>query len=161
MADTTPDTIDNTGTSLVPRLTSDVIIANLQGMIDALPEAGEGDELAIVSQIISAGRVEDLDRPWSSEGIAKFYGRQIQINAVKRRPSDFQDGFGAYLVLEVMDLDTGEVEAVTTGSSSIVAQLAQAYRLVGLPITCIPRVATRPTSNGYYPQHLERIRSAL
>ncbi|MCL6626645.1 MAG: hypothetical protein K6T68_08695, partial [Alicyclobacillus shizuokensis] len=52
-------------------------------------------------------------------------------------------------------LSSGERLTVTTGSVSIVAQLARAVAIGALPLRCIPRVANKPTKQGYYPQHLE------
>lgn len=158
MAHTTETADPSDITDLVPATGREVVIAHIQSLIDELPQASEGDELAIVEQLLSAGTVEQLDRPWDSDSLEQYLGRRITILSARWRQSDYADGLGIYLILELVDEGTGEAAIAMTGSTSIVAQILQANHLVGLPISCVPVRAKHASARGYFPQHLEKIR---
>ena len=134
---------------------SEKAIAAFDSMLAAIPEVGEDAWLSILSQIAEATTVEALDSPWKAGGLEDLKDTPIRITAIRRAPSDFESGFGAYLIADCVRLDTGEKVVVTTGAVSVVAQLARAHALNALPLTVIPRVAARASANGFHPQHLE------
>ena len=127
-------------------------------MLVEVPEPADDAAASIVGAILNAGNVEDLDKPWDTEGMRDLVGQALTVHEITRRPSDFAQGLGVYLGCRV----TVEAEAadmfVTTGSVSIVAQLVRAYTLGGLPLRVIPREAAKPTPKGYLPMHLEILR---
>jgi hypothetical protein len=124
-------------------------------MIEAIPEStGDGME-NILRQLAGAQSAADLDSPWSTEGILSLVDRRIRIVSARRMPSDYTEGLGWYLVLDTQDLQTGELATVTCGSVSVVAQVAKAYQIGALPLSCIPREAKKPTKDGFRPIHLE------
>ena len=127
-------------------------------MLLAVPEPAEDAAARIVGSILKAQTVEDLDKPWDSEGMRDLLGEVVQIQSISRRPSEFGNGLGAYLGCECVVESTGEGMFVTTGSVSIVAQLVRAHALGKLPLRVIPRQADRPTPQGYFPMHLEMMR---
>lgn len=128
-------------------------------MLSEVPEP-EGDAAAkIVGSILGAQAVEDLDKPWDSEGMRDLVDQVVQVRAISRRPSDYAKGLGVYLGCEVLVESTGDEMFVTTGSVSIVAQLVRAHMLKALPLRVIPKEADKPTKNGYIPMHLEMVRT--
>jgi hypothetical protein len=128
-------------------------------MATVIPE-DEGDGgLRILEQIASASSVEDIDNPWNARGAEAYNDKVITITDVTRKDSDFRDGMGLYLLLDIIDVESGEVTKITSGSTSLVAQVIRLYTLDLLPYTCVVRVATKATKNGYYPQHLETLRA--
>lgn len=159
MTKTDTDLVVNPGPrELVPRFDSSVILRNVAELIDMVPEIEDGDELAIVAQIIQAGDLAELDRPWRTTEFDRFFETQIRVTGMRRRASDFAGGLGIYLILDVVDESTGELHTVTTGSTSCVAQLLAAHAMEGLPLVVTPCQAKKPSKNGYYPQHLRDIR---
>jgi len=121
-----------------------------------VPEAGDEGELSILRQIMSATSVAELDSPWTAEGLAVYADRIIRVDAIRRAPSDFEDGLGWYLLLDIIDMDKdGERHTITTGSLSVCGQLIKAHALGALPLAVIPRRAKRPSRRGYFPMHLE------
>lgn len=134
--------------------------AEMRALIQTLPEADEDAYVGILASILNANTVADLDSPWTARSLEQFVDSALKFTAVKRMPSDFADGLGAYLVCEAVTLPDGEKVVVTTGSVSVVMQLAKAHSLNALPLVTYVRKAKRPSANGYYPFHLEIVRAA-
>jgi hypothetical protein len=156
---TSTDTIDEAGATQLPAPipVSGSVIAAFGAMIDAIPEAGDGME-SILLQLAQATTAAELDAPWDeASGLRDLIDERITITGARRVASDYTDGLGWFLVLDVQRIDTGELLTVTTGAVSVVAQVAKGYQIGALPLRCIPREATRPTKDGYLPIHLEMI----
>lgn len=126
----------------------------------AIPESEDDGGLRILEQIAGANSVDNLDDPWNARDALAFVDRAITITGLVRKDSDFADGLGLYLLVDLVDHQTGEATKFTSGSASLVAQLVKAYAMDALPLDCIVRKAAKPTKNGYWPQHLEMLRGA-
>lgn len=125
-------------------------------MVAGIPETDDEEASErIVLQLLGAQDASDLNAPWDSAPAEELAGKRLRIDTIERRPSDFQDGLGVYLVCKGLILDTGEKLVFTTGAISIVAQLVRAHFLGGLPAICELVIAERPTKKGYRPQHLK------
>lgn len=109
----------------------------------------------ILDQILNAGRWEDLDAPWETDDVAALQGHVIRVDRLERRPSDYRQGLGIFLVIHGVDANTGERRTITSGSVAVVAQLVKAYALGVLPVFVEFVVAERPTTDGYRPHHLK------
>ncbi len=109
----------------------------------------------IVGTILAAEKPEDVDRPWDSEGMRKYFDQVVIVNAISRRPSDYEGGLGVYLGCECVIERTGEETFVSCGSVSAVAELVRLYALGSLPVKVVPIKAKKATKNGYWPYHLE------
>lgn len=130
-------------------------------MLEAVPEPDEDASARIVGSILEADQVEDLDKPWDSDGMRDLCDRQVLVRAITKRPSDFQGGLGVYLGCECTLPDDGTNLFVTCGSVSSVAQLVRAHTLEALPLLVIPRMAKKATKNGYWPYHLEIVKGRM
>lgn len=109
----------------------------------------------ILGAILNAEDWEDLDKPWEASGAIKLEGKTLRIYDLVRRPSDYRDGLGVFLVVHYIDTDTGEAGVFTTSSVSITGQLVKAYAAGWLPLYAQVVVATRATEAGYKPHHLK------
>lgn len=152
-----------TGTELVLKHTGEVATPEainnyLTAIMEKLSEQDEGDISGIIAAIINADDVDGLDSPWQSAGMKKFKNHAIRIDSMKRMDSEYADGLPYYLLCEGTVLATGEHQAFTTSSVSIMAQLLVAWDRGLWPIVVYPRVARKPTKKGYYPMHLEIFR---
>lgn len=124
-------------------------------MATLIPAEKEGGADNILAAILSAQSWEHLADPWESTNAAALAGKRLLIRSLLRRPSDFRDGLGIFLVVDSIDTATGEPNVWTTSSVAIVAQLVRAYVLGQLPAYAEVIVAKRPTEAGYRPQHLK------
>lgn len=117
-------------------------------------ETGDATE-NILGAILNAANWDDLDQPWESSAVDALTGKVLKINSIVRRPSDFADGLGVFLVVRYTDTSSGELGVFTTSSLSVVAQLVRAYAAGWLPMYAEFIVAQRPTERGYRPHHLK------
>lgn len=130
----------------------------LRPIIESIPEAGQDGEANIVLAILGATSLDDLDAPWNSAGLMEYVHKELTVLGIRRAESDFADGFGFFLLVDVVDPDTGGRKTLTTGSTAVVAQLVKVQALNAYPITVIPRIPDRPSKSGNFPMHLEVVR---
>ena len=149
---TTADT--QSGTQVTPAVSEQTLQLFAQ-MAAGIPEADDSDAYeSIVTQLLNAAGVDDLNAPWDTEAADKLAGHQLVIQEMTRRPSDYVGGLGMYLVCKGVDQANGERFTWTTGSVAIVAQLARAYFVGGLPIIAQVIVGDANPRTGRKPQHL-------
>lgn len=149
------DTPDPAGPGQALAVTNPELAARFAEMATLIPsETGDGAE-RILEQILAAPSWDHLDDPWESSNAAGLAGKTLLIRSCTRRPSDFRDGLGIFLVVDSLDARTGEAIIWTTSAVSIVAQLVRAYSLGELPAYAQVIVAERATERGYHPHHLK------
>lgn len=134
------------------------VVETYESMIATVPEAGGDGFDSILAAIALATDARDLDAPWRSEGLTAFANVPLVLTGIRRMPSDYPGGLPWFLIVDGAIEETGETIAITTGAVSVVAQLVKAWALDAFPLRVVPRVATRPSRNGYFPQHLEMAR---
>lgn len=147
-----PGTDIEVGAALSPET-----VRQFASMAMMIPDENTDAVESIVSAILNAPAWDDLSDPWESTGVADLEGKTLIIHGLMRRPSDFKDGLGIFLVVQYTDAKTGEAGVWTTGSVACVAQLARAYAGGWLPLYAQVIVAERPTQSGYRPHHLKFI----
>jgi hypothetical protein len=139
----------------VPRPIRGDVITAYEAMLAEVPDAGNEGIEGILEQIATATSAQELDEPWRAGGLGKYVDVPLVVTGIRKMPSDFGSGLAFFLVVDGAVRATGEKVAVTTGSVSVVAQLVKAWSLNAFPLLVVPRLAKRPTKDGYYPQHLE------
>ena len=123
----------------------------------AIPgDDGNGAE-RIVTQLLDAQTIDDLNAPWEGTSGRNLAGKRLAIRRVTQRPSQFSDGAGIFLVADAVDANTGEPAVFTTSALSVVIQLARVHQLGLFPVIAEVEVAERPTERGFYPYHLRII----
>lgn len=143
------------GTEIAP-IVSPATMALFAQMAVGIPESNDGEAYEnIVLQVLAASDVDGLNAPWDTDDAEKLVGYRLKIESITRRPSDYAEGLGLYLVCKGTNLGTGETFVWSTGSVSVVAQLTRAWHLQQFPVICELQVADTPTKNGYRPQHLK------
>jgi len=151
-----------TSTALVPyesQLLSQAraVGVDLTPMLEKVPEADDDAYVGIIRSIIEAKDVAGLDAPWTAKSLQAYVDSPIRVDAIRKMPSDFDEGLGLYLVLDCTVSNDGEKATLTTGSVNIVVQLVRAFTLDALPLVCIPRLSKKPSKAGYRPMHLEMV----
>lgn len=133
---------------------SPAVLAKVRELVAAIPgDDGSGGE-RIVTQLLAADTIDDLNAPWQGTSGRNLAGKRLSIRGLAQRPSSFEGGAGIFLVVDAADAKTGDVATFTTSSIAVVLQLAQAYRLGMFPLLVEVVVAPRPTARGFYPYHL-------
>lgn len=132
-----------------------------EAMISTVPDAEGAGYENIVRAIATATSLDQLDAPWSPAAALRLLNIPLMIQSVAKSPSDFEQGLGWFFIVRAAIAATGELVTFTSGSGSVVLQLAKACALEQTnPGTVFPFEATlrqskRPSSRGFYPQHLE------
>lgn len=149
------ETSSTPDTDLVP-VVSQEIMSRFAQMAVGIPEARPDDAYDdILSQLLNATNLDDLNAPWDTAKTEDLVGYRLRIDSIQRFESDYTQGLGLYLVCKGQNTMTGEKFVVSTGSISVVAQLAQAWYLNMFPVLAEFVVSERPTKSGYRPQHLK------
>lgn len=139
----------------VATVVSPATMALFAQMAVGIPESDDTEAYDnIVLQLLSATDVDGLNAPWDTDDAEKLTGYRLRIESITRRPSDYAEGLGLYLICKGTNMGTGETFVWTTGSVSVVAQLARAWYLEQFPVIGELVIADTPTKNGYRPQHL-------
>lgn len=147
------DQKDQPGTDVA--ILSEDLVKRFAEMAVMIPtEDGAGSE-RILEQLLSATSWEQLDDPWDSTNGQRLRGKHLRVDSITRRPSTYEGSLGIFLVVDSVDVDSGEKVVWTTSSISVVGQLVRAYVMKWMPLYVTVVVAERPTERGYFPQHLE------
>jgi len=159
-AETTPDAADASGgeVATVADNTPAPISAEVAERVRVLAEGIPGDDgngaERIVTQLLDAQTIDDLNAPWEGTSGRNLAGKRLAIRGVTKRPSQFSDGAGIFLVADAVDAKSGEPAVFTTSALSVVIQLARVHQLGLFPVIADVVVAERPTERGFYPYHL-------
>ena len=129
-------------------------IQQYESLLAAIPDAGGSGYEGILAAIASAQSPADLDAPWRSTDTNDLVGLPLSILAVSKSPSDFGGGLAFFLVVQAVDVRTGEPVTFTTGAVGIVAQLAKAYAMGALPLHATIREAASRREGRNPPQYL-------
>lgn len=117
-------------------------------------DSGDGIE-NILTQILSAQSWDELDSPWETSPVEDILDKPMRITGAKRMPSTFAGGLGVFLVVFLRDIKSGQEYVKTTGSVSVVAQIARAYAMGLQDVIVEWKRAPRASKNGFFPQHLK------
>lgn len=133
----------------------EVIREEFLKMILVVPEM-EGDGGAnIIAQVLAGGSVMDSNDIWQTGDSDKLIGVELEIRAINRFASDFDEGNGWFFLVEAINRKTGELVRFSNGSQTVMAQLVKAHLGGELPIIAvIEQAKVRKGHTGKPPQHL-------
>lgn len=137
-------TSKNTQAQSLPELYAD------ESWLEKIPghTGSDGGMERIVAETLQASSLEELFGESEAEGLADYEGRVITITDVSLRESDYDEGLSHYAVLQAIDVATGQVITLTTGSARVLAQLARSIELGLMPVTVVPKVIQSKTNKG-------------
>lgn len=157
----TPGTdVDNQQSQEVALINDAKLLEQFAEMAVMIPADLGGGTEDILRKILSAKTWDQLDEPWQTSQVDDILGKTLRITKVVRRPSTYAGGLGVFLVVHLTDTKTGKEYVKTTGSVSVVGQIARAYALGVTAMTVQWCRAERPSESGYYPQHLKVLDAA-
>jgi hypothetical protein len=147
--------VDDTQGAEVATITDQALLQQFAEMAVMIPADIGGGTEDILRKVLSATTWDELDEPWETSQVEDILGKRLKITSVVRRPSTLKGGLGVFLVIHLTDIRTGQEYVKTTGSVSVVGQIAAAYARGWMPILVEWCRAERPSQNGFYPQHLK------
>lgn len=122
-------------------------MVEVKNWVMALP-AADGDEDAserIMQRILDAETSADILTPEKGEGLRDHVGEELVIHDARWRPSTQNKVIGAFLVLDVELVKTGEHRVMTTGANNVVAQIVAHHNKGLMPFAC--RVTETPSKS--------------
>lgn len=120
-----------------------------------LPEPDDDVMARIAAQVLAAETPDDLDTPWSQEGMREFFHVPLRVWSVRWADSEYEEGPPIFIIVEADRMDTGEPIVTTCGAEAVMAQLIKAHMAGWLPLDVKPTPARKPTKSGNMPYHLE------
>lgn len=102
--------------------------------------------------ILTATTVDDI-LGGNAIHLQDIIGTPFTINKATLRESDYDAGLPAFVVLNVT-FDGGNNGVVTTGASTVVAQVIRMHQIGVFPQRVNSYKTTKPTKAGYYPVQL-------
>jgi len=156
-----PESVDDQQSAEVAVINDEALLAKFAEMAVMIPADVGGGVEDILAKILSATTWDQLDEPWETSTVDDILGKTLRITSVVRRPSTFHSGLGLFVIVKLLDPRNGTEYVKTTGSVSIVAQLARAYAMGVTAMTVQWCRAERPSENGFYPQHLKIIDATI
>jgi len=130
------------------------LLAKFAEMVTLIPSQDDHAMERIFARILSASTWQDIDRPWRTTDVESVAGKIFRLNGARRVPSDYRDGLGFFLAMELTDISTGEDTVISNGSVAVIGQVVKLYQLKAIPCLIEFVVAERPTKDGYRPHHL-------
>jgi hypothetical protein len=150
-APTVPDALATT--------TQQVGLSVLQEIIQTIPTADE-DPTERMAAFILTHPAEEWDTLFAGlPSIRDYVGREITVNAIRVRESDFEGPVGIYLILDAVDVQTGKAELISCSSQMSMVQLLALYRDKKLPVRVEVVQKDKPTKAGFRPIHLRYVGS--
>lgn len=119
-------------------------------MASALDEYDAGGMDSILGEIFSIKTLDDYKKIFDGDRELP-QDKMIQINRVRYSQSEFAGGLPFYLVVDGVDLESGEVKQWVSGSITVVAMLVRAAASGHLPCKGFARESDKPTKNGFRP----------
>lgn len=112
----------------------------------------------IVSQVLSAGSVEEVLADIEAMGLQQLVGEIITIHDGKWQRSTYEEGSPWYAVLDATRHSTGERRIMTTGAQTVIAQIVRLVQLDALPVRVKIVYSTKePTAKGHRPYKLSLV----
>ena len=141
----------------VSLISNKALIQQFAEMAIMIPGDDENAVETILQTVLMAQSWDQLDAPWQTSDIEDVLNKELILKHAKRLPSTFTGGLGTFLVLFLEDPKTHQEYVKSSGSISIVGQVACAYARDWMPLKVKWRRAERASNNGFYPQHLQVI----
>lgn len=131
------------------------VAQRVRDLLSLLPvEDGGGSDL-LIEQLLMADTWQQLNDPWESTSGKLLIGKFVRIDSAQLRPSEFEGGMGAFLVVKGADMATKERLVWTTSALAVVTQIARLNAEGWLPGYANIVEAKRPTKRGFKPYHLQ------
>lgn len=135
-----------------PELT---IAQTVQELLATVPDVTEDPTPAMIAATLNMAGPEEWESLFAAESFKELNGKQLEIRAFRASPSQFEGRLGVFLVLDTIDLETGESRVVTCGSELAMAQVLNAWKRDRLPIQVQVFKKETPTRRGYYPMRFK------
>lgn len=132
-------------------ITREVLLAQYGDILQEIPMAEDGDGFGIIVDILNATSWEDLNRDAEMDDMRDWVGKRIKVTNMIRRESTLDNGMPWYLIVDAVDVKSGELVKINTSSGSIMAKLAMLHHWGNIPAVMTVTKAEKATKAGFHP----------
>lgn len=133
------------------------ITETVQELLATVPDVIEDPTPAMIAATLNMAGPEEWESLFAAESFKNLNGKRLEVRAFRASPSQFKGRLGVFLILDCVDLETGEPRVVTCGSEMAMAQILNAWKRGRLPVQVEVFKRENPTKQGFYPMRFKYI----
>jgi hypothetical protein len=138
-------------TELVNVITRDNLATEYRAIFMGIPEAQDDDGAAFILDALNATSLDDFNAESKLPSLDSLAPAKLKVESLVRRPSDIEGGIGWYLVVDAVDLSSGEMVRFQTSAAKPMAVLARIHQLGKLPAIIAVEKRAEATRSGMHP----------
>lgn len=133
----------------------DSLLATIEAMgVDLDIDPGDMAE-QITKRLLTAESLDDLLSPQEAEKADDWIGKAIEVHGGRWMRSDYDEGAPVYLLIDAVDVESGERVLITCGARNVMAQVMRMHQQGWLPAKVKITRARRASKAGFFPLWLE------
>ena len=133
----------------------------IKEILATVPDVVEDPTPTMIAAVLHMAGPEEWESLFAAESFKDLNGKRLQINAFRASPSQYEGRLGVFLILDAIDLETGEARIVTCGSEMAMAQVLNAWDKGRLPVRVEVFKKETPTKRGYFPMRFKYLGDGL
>lgn len=133
------------------------VVKQVTDLLDAVPTVDDDPTPKMAEAILTAQDPSDWASVFEGKSIKENAGAKVRFHAIRKLPSSFDGLVPSYLVADITNLDTGEVDVMSVSSTMSILQLLVAHQRGWFPLDAEIVKKERPTARGFHPIHLKAI----
>src|SRR5260370_33190562 len=106
----------------------------IREILATVPDVVEAPPPTMIAAVLHMAGPEEWESLFAAESFKDLNGKRLQVNAFRASPSQREGRLGVFLILDAVDLDTGEARIVTCGSEMAMAPILHARHRGHLPV---------------------------
>jgi hypothetical protein len=155
-----PSTSTPTATALA-KPEPEPLAETIREILATVPDVVEDPTPTMIAAVLHMAGPEEWESLFAAESFKDLNGKRLQVNAFRASPSQYEGRLGVFLILDAVDLASGEARIVTCGSEMAMAQILNAWHRGRLPIQVEVFKKETPTKRGFYPMRFKYLGDGL
>jgi hypothetical protein len=145
----------NTGKALAEPVSREVLLAQYGALLEQIPLAQDDDGFGLIKDILTATNWQELNRESELDNLQKYVGKTLKIIGMERRVSEIEGGMPWYLMVDAIDVASGELIKLNTSAGTPMAKMTMLHKFNNLPALVKITKTDKATRSGFYPLELE------
>jgi hypothetical protein len=134
-----------------PTITRENLVQEYTRILETIPLAEDGDGIGIILDALNSTDVDSFNAEDNLPSLDSLAPATIKVTDVVRRESTMQGMMPWYLILDVVNVATGEALKVQTSAAKPMAVIARIYSLGRIPAILEISRKTKATKGGMFP----------
>lgn len=130
---------------------SDALLAQFAPVLESIPWDVDDNGEGMLSRMLSAEKWEDLNVVSKLPAFRDLAPCRLKVEAIAKRESDIGGKIPVYLMVDCINLDTGERLRAQTSAGQPFLAMAMLHHLGNLPAVIEVRFSDKVTRSGFKP----------